>query len=171
MCGPYATGFTWLDPSLVPMIEPRRVHWLAQQRGRGLEHMRSYTISDLGVRGMDVFCPADFLNTAAWTSSLELLAEVGADAVHAHGQALVQRVLDGLDQDLYEVTGPLAPAERSGLVVFGHRRGGAAEAVAALAGEGIHVALREGNVRISPHLFNTGEHIDRALQVLNCFEG
>ncbi|HEV7625136.1 MAG TPA: hypothetical protein VGO89_01410 [Streptomyces sp.] len=95
------------------MIEPHRVHWLAQQQGRGLEHMRSYTIEDLGVRGMDVFCPADFLNTAAWTSSLELLAGLGAHAVGAHDHRLVQRLLDGLDQGLYEVIGPQARAERA----------------------------------------------------------
>ncbi|WP_181765213.1 aminotransferase class V-fold PLP-dependent enzyme [Streptomyces albidus (ex Kaewkla and Franco 2022)] len=171
MCGPYATGFTWLDPSLIGMIEPRRVHWLAQQRGRGLEHMRSYTIEDLGVRGMDVFCPADFLNTAAWTSSVELLAGLGAHAVNAHGQQLVQRLLDGLDQGLYEVVGPQASQERSGLVVLGHRRGRVEPTVAALTAEGVHVAVREGNIRLSPHLFNTFEDIDRALEVLNFSEG
>jgi cysteine desulfurase / selenocysteine lyase len=167
MCGPYGTGFAWLDPALIRVIGTGRVYWLAQQRGRDLDHMRTYTIEDLGVRGLDVYCPADFLNTAAWMSSLELLDALGANAIHEHGQHLVQRLMDGLDQDLYEVVGPQAPHERSSLLVLGRRFGRADRTVESLSAEGIHVALREGNIRISPHVFNAYEHIDRALEVLN----
>lgn len=168
MCGPYGTGFSWLSPVLAGMIEPRRVYWLAQQRGRSLGHMRRYTIEDLGVRGLDIFCPADFLNNAAWRSSVELLAALGARAVHTHGLRLVRRLLDGLDRNLYEVVGPEAPGEeRSTLVVLRHRRDAVDGTAAALAAECIHVAVREGNIRLSPHLSNTREHIDRTLEVLN----
>jgi selenocysteine lyase/cysteine desulfurase len=37
----------------------------------------------------------------------------------------------------------------------------------ALKDEGIDVALREGNLRLSPHLHNRTEDIDRILSVLN----
>ncbi|SCK29185.1 aminotransferase class V-fold PLP-dependent enzyme [Streptomyces sp. WMMB 322] len=167
MCGPYGTGFAWLSPALTELLDPRRVYWLAQQRGRGLEHMRSYTIENRGVRGLDVFCPADFLDTAAWTSAVGLLGGLGVHNIHAHGQRLVQRLLDAVDPELYEVVGPQEPEERSGLVVLAGRRGPVDGAVSALAAAGVHVAVREGNIRLSPHLFNTGEHIDRALEVLN----
>ncbi|OEU86222.1 hypothetical protein DB35_01835 [Streptomyces abyssalis] len=171
MCGPYGTGFAWLDPALTALLDPRRVYWLAQQRGRGLEHMRSYTIEDIGVRALDVFCPADFLDTAAWTSSLELLAGLGMQGIHAHGQRLVQRLLDGVDGGRYDVIGPRAPEERSSLVVLGPRGAPADRTAAALYAEGVHVAVREGNIRLSPHLFNTFEHVDRALEVLNSAQG
>ncbi|HEV7625137.1 MAG TPA: hypothetical protein VGO89_01415 [Streptomyces sp.] len=46
-----------------------------------------------------------------------------------------------------------------------------ASTVAALTAQGVHVAVREGNIRLSPHLFNTFEHIDRALEVLNSSRG
>ena len=167
MCGPYGTGFAWLDPALTELLDPRRVYWLAQQRGRGLEHMRTYTIEDLGVRALDVFCPADFLDTAAWTSSVELLGSLGVHDIHAHGQSLVQRLLDGVDRDLYDVVGPQESEQRSNLVVLGRSRGSAEGTAAALTAAGVHVAVREGNIRLSPHLFNTFEHIDRALEVLN----
>ncbi|QPP07014.1 aminotransferase class V-fold PLP-dependent enzyme [Streptomyces bathyalis] len=167
MCGPYGTGFAWLDPALTELLDPRRVYWLAQQRGRGLEHMRTYTIEDLGVRALDVFCPADFLDTAAWTSSVELLGGFGVHGIHAHGQRLVQQLLDGVDRDLYEVVGPQTPEERSNLVVLARSRGSVEIAAAALTAANVHVAVREGNIRLSPHLFNTCEHIDRALEVLN----
>jgi cysteine desulfurase / selenocysteine lyase len=168
MCGPYGTGFAWLAPALLARIQPRRVYWLAQQRGRGLEHMRSYTIEDVGVRGLDVYCPAAFLNTAAWTSAVELLADIGSEAVHAHGQRLVQRLLDGIDRELYEPVGPAAQPQRSNLVVLRPRQGRADRTAALLEREGIHIAVREGNIRLAPHLCNTGQHVDRALEVLNC---
>jgi hypothetical protein len=34
--------------------------------------------------------------------------------------------------------------------------------------EGTHVAVREGNIGLSPHVCNTAGRIDRALEVLNC---
>ncbi|WP_314171548.1 aminotransferase class V-fold PLP-dependent enzyme [Streptomyces winkii] len=168
MCGPYGTGFAWLAPSLISAIEPHRVYWLAQQRGRGLEHMRSYTIEDRGVRDLDVFCPADFLDTAAWKSAVELLAGIGPPAIQAHGRRLVRRLLDGVDPELFEVIGPRTLRERSNLVVLGPRRGRADRIAERLEREGIHIAVREGNVRLSPHLCNTADHMDRALDVLNC---
>ena len=37
----------------------------------------------------------------------------------------------------------------------------------ALAADRVFVALREGNLRFSPHLYNSNADIDRALEALN----
>lgn len=168
LCGPYATGFTWLHPRLLSQLSSDQAYWLAQPAGQDLEHMQNYRIrDDLGVQAFDVFCPANFLLTQPWTAALELFNEIGIDQIQAHDQALVQRLLDGIDHDAYAVVGPTDPGSRSTLVVLRPRTGESAELHARLADAGIDIAAREGNLRLAPHLFNDTHDIDHALNLLN----
>ena len=51
--------------------------------------------------------------------------------------------------------------------MFGHRGAGRTEALfERLTDAGVDVALRRGQLRVSPHLYNTEADIDRALEVL-----
>jgi selenocysteine lyase/cysteine desulfurase len=38
LCGPYGTGFTWLDRDLLDRLRPQQAYWLAMQAGRTLDH-------------------------------------------------------------------------------------------------------------------------------------
>ncbi len=167
LCGPYGTGFTWIRPEVTARLESHQAYWLAQRSGGSLDHMREYELRDLGTRGFDVFCPAAFLTNDAWSASVGLLTDIGIDAVAAHDQQLVQQILDGVDPDRYEVVSPVTGPERSTLVVLRPRTGTATEVVARLAERSIDVAAREGNVRLTPHLFTTPAQIDRTCEALN----
>jgi cysteine desulfurase / selenocysteine lyase len=158
LCGPYGTGFSWIAPHARRRLRPRQAYWLAQQAGGSLEHMRDYRIRDLGARGFDVFCPAAFLTNDTFAASVELLTGIGITTIAAHSQLLVQAVLARLDRDRYD---PLSPAD-SNLVVLRPRHETATEVVARLAEHGVDAASREGNVRLTPHLFTTAEQIDTA---------
>lgn len=168
LCGPYATGFAWLHPDLLALLRPQQAYWLAMLAGRGLDDMRATTIrDDLGVRGFDVFCPAGFATTLPWIESLDLLLRSGIDAVDAWDQHLVGRLLDGIDAGSYLVVSPASGPARSSLVVLSRVDGTAAQRHRRLEKAGVDIAYREGNLRLSVHLFNTPGDIDRALDVLN----
>jgi selenocysteine lyase/cysteine desulfurase len=167
LCGPYGTGFTWIRPEVVGRLESRQAYWLAQRAGGSLDHMREYDIRDLGVRGFDVFCPAAFLTNDAWSAAVGLLTDIGIDAVAAHDQRLVQQLVDGVDPDRYELISPVTGPERSTLVVLRPRIEPATEVVVRLAARSIDVAAREGNVRLTPHLFNTPDQIAETCAALN----
>jgi selenocysteine lyase/cysteine desulfurase len=168
LCGPYATGFCWIRPDLRDSLVLSQAYWLAMQAGRDLSHMREYTIrDDLGARAFDVFCTANFLDMMPWAASLEYLLDVGIARISAHDQVLVARLLDGLDGAGYRVESPRAGEARSTLVLAQHRDGHRTESVyRTLRDAGIDVALREGLLRFSPHLYNASEDIDRAVAVL-----
>jgi cysteine desulfurase / selenocysteine lyase len=55
---------------------------------------------------------------------------------------------------------------RSPLVVVEPLREPSGEAFERLAAAGVHVAHRRGRIRISPHLYNTPDEINRALELL-----
>ena len=90
--------------------------------------------------------------------SLDLIEELGVDAVHAHDLALADRFRAGLTALGHEAL----PAPGSAIVSvpgLGHRQ-------PELARAGIEVSNRAGNLRASFHLYNTAADVDRLLDVL-----
>jgi selenocysteine lyase/cysteine desulfurase len=168
LCGPYGTGFTWLHPGLLSQLRPRQAYWLAMQAGRGLDHMRDTTIrGDLGVRAFDTFCPASFASTLPWIASLELLTSIGIEAVAAWDQQLVDRLTGGVDPEQYQLVSPVSGPSRSTLTVLCRADGTTGQQHRKLTAAGIDTAYREGNLRLSPHLFNTAGQIDKTLDALH----
>lgn len=89
---------------------------------------------------------------------LELVEELGPDAIRAHDLALAERFRAGLAGLGHE---PI-PAPGSAIVSvprLGHRQG-------ELSAAGIEVSDRAGNLRASFHLYNTPADVDRLLDVL-----
>jgi selenocysteine lyase/cysteine desulfurase len=167
LCGPYGTGFTWLHPDLLPRLRPQQAYWLAMQAGRGLDQMRDTTVrDDLGARAFDVFCPASFATTLPWIASLQVLLGTGIGTIAAWDQQLVDRLLTGIDPSQYRLVSPAGGPVRSTLVVLSRTDGTAAQRHRQLTEAGVDTAYREGNLRLSVHLFNTSAHIDRALDAL-----
>ena len=168
LCGPYGTGFAWLHPALLGRLHPQQAYWLAMQAGRGLDSMRETALrDDVGVRGFDVFCPASFATTLPWIASLELLQDTGIDAIATWAQQLADHLIGQLDPDRYQLISPRGGTARSSLIVLSRSDGSSGERHRQLTASGIDSAYREGNLRLSLHLFNTPGQVDQALEVLH----
>ena len=105
---------------------------------------------------------------AALAASLELIEEIGIDAIEAHTTALAEQLYRALlAQPGVRVVSSDDPARRSAITVFtlGDRDRDAA-LVAELERQGIMVALRPLGVRVSPHFYNTEGDIARLLDTL-----
>jgi selenocysteine lyase/cysteine desulfurase len=99
------------------------------------------------------------LGYAGLRASLELVEEIGVDAVHAHDLALADRFRAGVAALGHE---PL-PSPGSAIVSvpgLDHLQPRLAEA-------GIQVSDRAGNLRASFHLYNTEADVDRLLEALS----
>jgi cysteine desulfurase / selenocysteine lyase len=157
-----------LSANLLRQLHPQQAYWLAMLAGRGLDQMLDNTLrDDLGGRGFDVFCPANFLDVLPWIPAVELILETGIDVIAAHDQLLVDQVLAGLDPEQYELISPAEGSRRSTLVVLDRIDGTAKQRHEQLTAAGIESALRERKIRLSRHLFNTPEDISRALEMLH----
>ncbi len=105
---------------------------------------------------------------AALAASLELIEEIGIDAIEAHTTALAERLYHELQaKPGVRVVSSDDPARRSAITVFtlGDRDRDAA-LVADLERQGIVVALRPLGVRVSPHFYNSEADIARLLDTL-----
>jgi selenocysteine lyase/cysteine desulfurase len=168
LCGPYSTGFAWLRPDLLDRLRPQQAYWLAMQAGRGLEQMRETSVrDDIGVHAFDVFCPANFATTLPWIASLELFLGTGIGTIADWDQRLVDRLVAGIDPERYRLISPAGGPARSTLVVLSAVDGSSEKRHRRLAEAGIDIAYREGNLRVSAHLFNQPAEIDRTLAALH----
>jgi selenocysteine lyase/cysteine desulfurase len=131
--------------------------------------MRQYVVrDDLGAAAYDVFCTANFLNFVPWAAAVEYLLAQGLEEIETYDGVLVSRVVDGLDPNRYRLISPREGGARSTLVVFSHtapERNG--EIFEKLKRARIDISLREGNLRVSPHLYNTVDEIDNLLVALH----
>jgi selenocysteine lyase/cysteine desulfurase len=166
LLGPYATGFCWLRPDLLAALQYNQTYWLTMLSSDdlGREDLDLTLRDDVGARRYDVFATANFFNFAPWAASIDYLLEHRVERVRAHDEALVQRLIDGLDRRKYRLTSPEQGPQRSTLVfVEPVDRGRVQEVYRALQDARVHVALRAGALRLSPHVYNTAADIDRAL--------
>lgn len=169
LCGPYATGFCWIRPDVRERLDYNQAYWLTMQAGRDLNQMREYTVrTDLGASKYDVFCPANFLNIKPWLASVNYLVAQGIEQIAQYNARLVTRFIEGVNVDHYTLLSPREGSEQSTLILLSHRQPERNPAIyAALRQAGIDLALREGQLRFSPHLYNTADEIDRTLQILS----
>lgn len=166
LCGPYATGFTWLSPDLMRRLDHEQGYWLAQvdEIANPPDH---YALrDDLGAAAYDVFCTANLSTFPAWERAVRLLLDHGLDEVERHDQALVDQLVDGLP-GAWTLCSPRARGERSTLVFLEPDGPDTVErALDRLDAVGVDVGERAGRIRVAPHVHNTSEDIDRVLQAL-----
>lgn len=169
LLGPYGTGFAWLSPDLLERLTYRPAYWLTHQGAlpSGPERSATYDLADVGAAAYDVPDTANFIHFEAWTASLELIAELGAERIERHDQELVQMLVDGITDSPLYLLSPRSGPERSTLVFASHPDAGRDEELfRELAEAGVHCAIRAGVLRFSPHLYNGAEDVERALAVL-----
>jgi selenocysteine lyase/cysteine desulfurase len=105
-------------------------------------------------------------NLAGMAAAVAVVEQLGPAAVYQHNARLVDRMFAGLAPDI-EVVSPRHASGRGPFGCFRARSLDETQAtVRALDAAHVSVSLREGNVRVAPHLFNTDEHIDRLLEVV-----
>ncbi len=170
LLGPYATGFCWLRPELRQRLACLQSYWLSMLSAADLgREQLDLSVPETDAAGRwDVFATANFLAFHPLAAAVELVLEHGVDAIATHDDALVQRLIDGLDRSRFRLTSPEAGPQRSTLVfIEPPERGRVAAMQQALAAGGIHVAHRAGALRFAPHFHNTDADIDRALAALH----
>jgi cysteine desulfurase / selenocysteine lyase len=99
------------------------------------------------------------------SASLDLLDEIGAEAVRERVLGLVRALAKGLAARGWTITSPEPLA--SGILAAVPPHGEVYKWAKALEERGIIVAPREGAVRFSPHAGNDGGEIDRALSEID----
>jgi selenocysteine lyase/cysteine desulfurase len=99
---------------------------------------------------------------------LALLTKCGIKTVFSRIQALHARLIQALESTQYQPVQLGSKHNRSGIVSLSGPK--TADLHAFLMSKNIFVSLREGNIRVSPHFYNTVSEIDRLSNAIIQFE-
>src|SRR5437763_411799 len=113
------------------------------------------------------FITADDLIAALTPRTRMVVVRMGPELVAAHNQKLIELMFDRLPKDRFVPASPLDAARRGPYGCFAARSPEkTAQHYQHLRKENVVVSLREGNIRVSPHLYNTERDIDRLISVV-----
>lgn len=166
LCAPFGTGFAYVRREIALRIEPEWIGWTGMAACSSLESLTDYRWEFRPDTRRFEGGTLPFDRFAGFAESLGMFAEVGVDRVEAHWRALTEPLLAFLaDAPEVVVVSDLEPARRSAILSF--RPPQAERVYQTLREAGIVCTLREGAVRISPHLYNTQDDLGRVLEVLH----
>src|SRR5919198_4539215 len=159
LLGSSGLGFLYVRSGLLPALLPTQTGWFAD------EDIFPMDISDYSpaadARRFDAGTPP-VPNIYAGLAGMSLIEEAGPAAIEDHVAGLAARLVNGLDELGATVVTPREPSRRGPLVCV--RSTDVNALLAALAAERIVCSERDSNVRISLHLYNVEEDVDRLLE-------
>jgi selenocysteine lyase/cysteine desulfurase len=177
LLGPVGCGFLAVAPERLDAIQDWNAGWVNLAMSGGFRNLLTGNgAPPPDATRFETGSPAYALLTP-WGVSLDLLAEIGADTVERRVTGLAGRVLEGVlalapargrTRGLSLVS-PAPPSRRSGIVSF---RAAGDETIAlyrSLTAARITVALREGAIRVAPHVYNTEDEIEALLTACRTF--
>ncbi|GAA1818648.1 aminotransferase class V-fold PLP-dependent enzyme [Planosporangium flavigriseum] len=148
LMSPRGSAFAYLAPELRERLTPYAAGWCAGEDVHDSYYGPPLRLAS-SARRFDI-SPAWF-SWVGTAPALELVEEIGVEAIHAHNVALANRFLTGLGQ----------PPGNSAIVTVDVP--GAEER---LARTGVRAAVRAGRVRASFHVYSTDADVDLALEAL-----
>lgn len=169
LCGPYGTGFCWIRPEIRERLQYNSAYWqsvLSEEQLKKDDPLPEFELKS--ARHFDMFGTANFFNFLPWTASVNYLNKIGMDKVAQYDQQLVGMIIDGIDKNLFKMISPVEMNDRTNLVVFTAQNPEQNEMVFnKLKDAGIFIALWKGKLRVSAHIHNTRNDIDRFVKILN----
>lgn len=167
LLGPYGYAFGRFSDRACSTIRHTHANWTTAPGFDRLESLLDYTTETLaGARKFDRGQGANMLAMACLEAGVRLLAQVGLDAVQKRNAALRDLFLENYPKKKYEL---VTPRDRMANIVCVKAKGGVdADALSrTLRDRGVEVSVRQGNVRLSFHFFNTEEHVRRLIEALD----
>ena len=161
LLGSAGLAFLWCRPGLAEELVPTQTGWFADRNIFEMNHRR-YAPSPTA-RRFEAGTPP-IPSIYAGVAGMDLMMEIGIAETREHVLGLTERLIAGVDDLGGVVVTPREPERRGALLCV--RATDAPALVSALDGDGIVTSERDGNLRISPHSYNTEADVDTVLDAL-----
>lgn len=165
LCSPWGSGFSYIAPRHRDAFDPPMVSWLGFANATDFENMlrtthefvdsgRKFELATLGVQ-----------NYAAMAASIGMFLDAGLEACRQYLLELQQPLIEWIDSRAdVELTSPRAEDQRAGILMF--RPQDVQETIRHLNDNGVVCVVREGSIRLSPHVYTTEGEITHLLELL-----
>ena len=168
LLGPFGTGFLWARPEILESLRPGPYNWLSQDV-ESFAHLNF--VDPRPARTLSRWDAAETsskynFNLTVLDASTKFVLNATPTLIHDHNQSLINYFFERLP-DGYRLASPRQASQRG---VFGcidvGSRSNTESLYQRLRDERLVVALREGKIRVAPHLLNSTDDIDRLLVVM-----
>jgi selenocysteine lyase/cysteine desulfurase len=170
LLGPFGTGFFWVRRQHLGTLRPDAYYWMAVS---GADNFAKLNFNDPkpaeAAKRWDAAEWASYFNfnLVGMDTSVEFVANAGATTVYAHNRKLTELLFERLPKDRCVAASPPDAAHRGPYGCFAARTAEkTAELYDKLRKENVVVSLRDGNIRVSPYLYNSERDIDRLISVI-----
>ena len=166
LLSPWGSGFVYVRRELVERLEPQAVGWLSTAAAENFERLTDYDLTWLpDARRFEVIT-LPFQDFAGFNASLELILEIGIDAVASRVTSLVDAVAGwARARPNVKLVTPADRARRAGIVAVRPRD--VKRTAERLSKASVSFSVREGAIRLSPHFYNTADEIETALEAMD----
>jgi selenocysteine lyase/cysteine desulfurase len=161
LLGSAGVAFFYCRRELVERFEPTATGWFADRNIFEMD-IHDYSPASTARRFEAGTPPIPAIYAAI--AGIELMQAIGIEETETHVRTLNELLLDGLDELGAVAATPRSPDRRGALTCVASTA--VEELVETLAARGIVTSSRDGNLRISPHCYNTAEDIEAVLEGL-----
>lgn len=104
------------------------------------------------------------------TEALKYFMELGVENIFNHILDIQDKLMEKLDTAKYKIESDLSPEHRSNILLFSHSDPGKNKEIQrSLEQKNIYIAVREGFLRLAPHIYNNYDDVDTLAKALNSF--
>ncbi len=166
MLGPYGHAFAYFNQTAQDKIYHRNANWILSPKSKVVYNLLDYTTETLpGARQYDRGQAANLLCSGCLEGSLSFLNEVGLATIEKHNAQIRDYFLEHYPKDKYSL---VTPKDSMGNIVC--LKASNADSVALeneLKSRNVDVSVRQGNIRLSFHIFNSKSQVDELIKALD----
>jgi selenocysteine lyase/cysteine desulfurase len=163
LLSPWGSGFVYVRRELIPELRPPVTGWMAFEGTDDFTRLTQYDDRLRGDARRFELITLPYQDFAGMNSSVRMLLDAGIDRIAEHLRALHVPVLDWAARSGVRVVSPV-DHRGSGILCF--MPGDVGGAFRALKAARVVCGMREGAIRLSPHLYNTVAEMERVVDIL-----
>ncbi len=165
LLSPWGSGFVYVRKELIPTLEPTITGWMAFEGTDDFSRLTEYNPTFRADARRFEMITLPFQDFVGMTASLGLLLEIGVRDIAEVTRAAHEPVLRWAQDNGVRIVSSLEERHRSAILCVAPAK--SAEAFHAVKRARIVCSLREGAIRLSPHVYNTLEEMEKVVEVLD----
>jgi cysteine desulfurase/selenocysteine lyase len=164
LIGPYNTGIFYCKEELLEKLQTAAIGWLSDTEFLGMDYHK-FTYAKDARRFQQSMMPT----FGGLVKSMEIINNIGLEKIEKHIFNVTAYLINQLRslEPRVSIYSSCKPDERSGIVVFEIKD--AEKLIEQLFKEKIVVSLRNGRIRVSIHLYNDKEDVDKLINQIHKF--
>ena len=164
LLSPWGSGFVYVRQELIRELRPTVTGWMAFEGTDDFSRLTQYDDTLRGDARRFEMITLPYQDFAGMNASLRLLLDTGIVTIAEHLKLLQAPLLDWAARRQVRVASPVGK-HGSGIICVGPADVGGA--YRALKAARVICGMREGAIRLSPHLYNTVAEMERVVDVLD----